>query len=161
MCLIRLSSLLVFCVCLCLCYGTGVIDLVVGNSIYLTERETSFCLIYSFLDWKQPFFYSVSRNLDFQLHGILLFSALAVRFQLEFVLSSWDDFESREGTSAMKIARKLAGGVRLRTLLNQRLNDGRSLEIALLLDKNSCIIVAQTIQSGPGNFNQIIKCEIS
>ena len=52
-----------------------------------------------------------------------------------------------EGTSAgMKIARKLAGGVRLRTLLNQRLNDGRSLEIALLLDKNSCIIVAQTIQ---------------
>ena len=88
MCLIRLSSLLVFCVCLCLCYGTGVIDLVVGNSIYLTERETSFCLIYSFLDWKQPFFYSVSRNLDFLLHGILLFSALAVRSQLEFFLGT-------------------------------------------------------------------------
>ena len=47
--------------------------------------------------------------------------------------------------------------------LQSEVNDGRSLAIALLLDKNSCIIVAQTIQSdeGTGNLNQIIKREIS
>ena len=38
--------------------------------------------------------------------------ALDVRYSIEsgFVLSSWVDFD-RGGTSAMKIARKLAGGV--------------------------------------------------
>ena len=57
-----------FCCCLCLCFGTGVIDLVVGNSIYLREKERQsfFCLIYTFHDGQQLFWYFILGYLDLQ-----------------------------------------------------------------------------------------------